>query len=124
MEKKRIMVIDDEEPVLLAVKKMLEETNKYEVLTLLDAKDVIEQVNKFRPDVLLLDILMPAVGGIEVCEKLDNDPVGKDVPIIVLSALKRTADKLKKYKSKVVDYFIKPVDKNELIAKIEKALLS
>ena len=120
MGKKKVMVIDDEEGVLMAVKMNLED--KYEVLTLLDARDIISQVNKFRPDLVLLDILMPAIGGIEVCEMLNSDCVGKNIPIIALSALEKTAIKLKKYKAGVVDYFIKPIDKNELIAKIEKAL--
>ena len=120
MEKKKVMVIDDEEGVLLAVKKNLED--KYEVSTLLDARKVISQVDKFNPDVILLDILMPAIGGIEVCEMLNKDPIGKNIPIIALSALEKTAVKLKEYKPMVVDYFIKPVDRNELIAKIEKVL--
>ena len=120
MEKKKVMVIDDEEGVLLAVKKNLED--KYEVSTLLDARKVISQVDKFNPDVILLDILMPAIGGIEVCEMLNKDPIGKNIPIIALSALEKTAVKLKEYKPMVVDYIIKPVDRNELIAKIEKVL--
>ena len=120
MEKKKVMVIDDEEGILIAVKMNLKE--KYEVLTLLDARDIISQVNRFKPDVILLDILMPAIGGIEVCEMLNNDPVGKNIPIIALSALEKTAVKLKECKAGVVDYFIKPIDKNKLIAKIENAL--
>ena len=120
MEKKKILVIDDEEGVLLAVKKNLED--RYEVSTLLDAREVISQVNKLKPDLILLDILMPAIGGIEVCEMLSKDPIGKNIPIIVLSALEKTAAKLKEYKAGVVDYFIKPVDRNELITKIEKVL--
>ena len=120
MQKKKVMVIDDEQGVLLAVKKNLED--RYKVSTLLDAREVISQVGKFKPDVILLDILMPAIGGIEVCEMLNKDPIGKNIPIIALSALEKTAVKLKEYKPMVVDYFIKPVDKNELVAKIGKVL--
>ena len=120
MQKKKVMVIDDEQGVLLAVKKNLED--RYKVSTLLDAREVISQVGKFKPDLILLDILMPAIGGIEVCEMLSKDPIGKNIPIIVLSALEKTAAKLKEYKAGVVDYFIKPVDRNELITKIEKVL--
>ena len=120
MSKKRVMVIDDEESVLMAVKMNLKD--KYEVLTLLDARDVVSQVNRHRPDLILLDILMPAMGGIEVCEMLDGDSIGKNIPIIALTALEKTAVKLKECKKGVVDYCIKPIDKNGLISKIEKAL--
>ncbi|MFC1631135.1 PleD family two-component system response regulator [Candidatus Omnitrophota bacterium] len=120
MEKKKVMVIDDEDGVLLVVKKILED--KYEVLTLLNAIEVIAQVGKFKPDVILLDILMPAIAGIEVCQMLNKDPIGKNIPIIILSALERTAVKLKELKPMVVDYCIKPIDMYELIAMIEKVL--
>ncbi|MFC1631136.1 PleD family two-component system response regulator [Candidatus Omnitrophota bacterium] len=120
MEKKKVMVIDDEENALLLVKKILED--KYEVLTLSDATEVLAQVGKFKPDVILLDILMPAIGGIEVCQMLSEDPIGKNIPIIAFSALERTAVKLKQLKPMVLDYCIKPVGMHELIAKIEKVL--
>lgn len=119
-KRKKIMAIDDEESILMAVKMNLKD--KYEVLTLLDARDVISQVNRHKPDLILLDILMPAMGGIEVCEMLDGDSIGKNIPIIALTALEKTAVKLKECKRRVVDYCIKPIDKNGLIDKIEKAL--
>jgi PleD family two-component response regulator len=122
MEKKRVLVVDDDEGVLMAVKMELEGTKQYEIDTLSDPRNIIAQVNVFKPDIIILDILMPALGGIEVCEMLKEDPVSKDIPIIALSALKKTADNLKVFKPGVVDYCIKPMDKNELISKIEKAL--
>ncbi|MBU1852425.1 MAG: response regulator [Candidatus Omnitrophica bacterium] len=122
MEKKKIMVVDDEVDFLKIVKLNLEETGKYEILALSSAKDIISHVNNFRPDLILLDIVMPVVGGIDACEMLNKDLLGKTIPIIIISALDKSRDKLKAYKKGVVDYIVKPIEKESLIIKIEKAL--
>lgn len=122
MEKKRVIIIDDEEDFLKIIKVNLEKTGKYEVMTLSNAKDIIAQIRTFNPDVILLDILMPKIDGVETCRMLNEDPVGKGVPIIVLSALDTDKDRLMMYKLGVIDFLTKPIEKNDLIAKIEKAL--
>lgn len=122
MAKKKVLVIDDEEDYLRITKLNLEETNNYEVMTLSSAKNVISSLYSFKPDIVLLDMLMPVVGGVEVCEMLNNDELGARIPIIIVSALEKNVDKLKVQKKGVTDYIVKPVGKNELIAKIEKAL--
>ena len=122
MDKKRVLVIDDEEDYLKITKLNLEETNNYEVITLPSAKDIISCIHSFRPDIILLDMLMSAVGGVEACEMLNADQFGSRIPIIIVSALDKNADRLKAYKVGVVDYISKPAGKDILIAKIEKAL--
>jgi len=121
MEKTRVMIVDDEEDFIKITKLNLEATGQYEVLALPTAKDIISQVHIFKPDVILLDMLMPAIGGIEACEMLNNDSIGKGIPIIIVSALVKPQDKVKVYKLGVVDYVEKPIEKDQLIAKIEKA---
>ncbi|OGW75568.1 MAG: hypothetical protein A2Z72_01465 [Omnitrophica bacterium RBG_13_46_9] len=122
MKKNKIMIIDDEPDFLLIVKLNLEKTGNYEILTLSDAREIIAQLHSFKPDVILLDLLMPQIGGIEACEMINKDSLGRNIPIIILSALEKKSDKLMAYKAGIVDYVIKPVEINELIAKIEKAL--
>ncbi|MFH1189754.1 MAG: response regulator [Candidatus Omnitrophota bacterium] len=119
---KKILVVDDEESFLMLVKLNLEKTGKYEVSTVSSAKDIVSKVNMFKPDIILLDIIMPGIRGIDACEMLNKDPVGARVPIIILSALDTDYDRLKAYKVGVVDYLAKPVDTAELIRRIEKAL--
>jgi len=116
------MIVDDEVDFLKIVKINLEDTCKYEVETVSDAAGIIERVKLFNPDIILLDILMPKVGGIEVCKMLNEDYAGRRVPIIVLSALDTDKDKLMMYNLGVVDFLVKPVEKDELISRIEKAL--
>ncbi len=122
MEKKKVLVVDDEENFLKVTKLNLEETGQYEVMVLPNAKDIMQKVNNFMPDIILLDFLMPAVGGIDACEMLNNDPIGKNIPIIIVSALDKYTDRLKAYKAGVVDYLVKPVEAKTLVEKIEKAL--
>lgn len=122
MGKKRIMVVDDEKDFLKMVELNLEQTGKYDVLTLSSAKDILFQVSSFRPDVILLDILMPGVGGIDACEMLNNDSIGRNIPIIIISALEKDKNQLRAYKVGVVDYIVKPVGTDNVIDKIEKVL--
>jgi CheY-like chemotaxis protein len=119
---KKILVVDDEESFLKLVKLNLTNTGKYEVLTLSGAKDIVAQVNAFKPDIILLDIIMPGVRGIDACEMLNKDPVGARIPIIILSALDTDYDRLRAYKVGVVDYLAKPIDTADLIRRIDKAL--
>ena len=65
---------------------------------------------------------MPGIGGIEVCQMLNNDPLGITIPIIVISALDKNVDKIKAYKLGVVDYLTKPFEANALLYAVEKAV--
>ncbi len=120
MPNKKILVVDDEVDFTRLLKSNLEETGKYEVLALPNANDIISQVHAFKPDVILLDILMPGAKGIEVCEILNKDVIGKTIPIIIISALAKNADKYKAYRVGVVDYMEKPIEIERLIVKIDK----
>jgi len=122
MDIKKILIIDDEEDFCRITKLNLEKTEKYRVLTLTGAKNLIRNLHEFRPDVILLDILMPSVGGFEACEMLNDDPVGRTTPIIIISALDKPSDKLRAFKLGVVDYLSKPVSKAVIISTIEKAI--
>ena len=120
--KKKILIIDDETDTVALMKMHLERGDAYEVRALTSAKDIIAQVHEFAPDVILLDLLMQGLGGIEACQMLDCDPIGMGVPIIVISGLIKDADKLKAYKCGVVDYIVKPIDWDVLIKSIEKSI--
>lgn len=122
MEKKKILVIDDEEQIANLLKLRLESAGEYEVKVLFEATDIIRQVRAFKPDVILLDLLMPDIGGLEACRRLNEDPVTYAIPIIVISALSKDIDKLKAYKLGIIDYIVKPFDAKLLFMAIEKAV--
>jgi DNA-binding response OmpR family regulator len=122
MKKRKVLIVDDEQDFLKIAKINLEDTDKYEVQTMPDAREIISKIKSFNPDVILLDILMPKMDGVEVCKMLNQDPVGSRIPIITLTALDTDKDKLMMYKLGVVDFLVKPIEKDELVAKIERAL--
>lgn len=119
MEKNKIMIIDDENGAVDLLKHRLE-CEGYQVLALSDARGVISELHNFAPDLIILDLLMPEYGGLDVCEMLNKDPVGLSTPIIVVSGLNKDVDKKKAYSLGIEEYFVKPVDMDVLLAAIKK----
>ncbi len=122
MEKKRLLIIDDDKKFLEMIKSVIKQKGIYEVATTTRAKDIIDNIHDFQPHLILLDLVMPEVGGIEACEMLNKDALGRTIPVIVISGLGKDSDKLKAYKEGIVDYVTKPIKFDELFSKIEKAL--
>jgi two-component system alkaline phosphatase synthesis response regulator PhoP len=122
LDKKRILVVDDDGDIVQFFKRLLERGGSYEVLGITDSRDVIAQLHAFRPDVIVLDLLMPHVGGLEVCQELNDDPIGQVTPVIITSALWKDTDKFKAFKLGITCYLVKPIDKDMLVAAIENVL--
>lgn len=122
--KKKIMIIDDEEDFALLLKLRLESAAGYEVMAISQVKDVINRIHAFKPDVILLDLLMPGIGGLDICDMLNLDSIGSTIPVIVVSGLDKNEDKIKAFKFGITDYFVKPIEDAKLIGAIEKAIRS
>ncbi|MDD5465560.1 MAG: response regulator [Candidatus Omnitrophica bacterium] len=119
--KKRIFVVDDQEEVLSLLKDYLTGAG-FEVVVCKEPKDVLTSINSFKPDLILLDLLMPELGGFEVCEILNNDPQTQGIPIIIISGLGDSVDIKKACKLGVVGYLVKPFSLAALSKEISKAL--
>ncbi|MFA5431042.1 MAG: response regulator [Candidatus Omnitrophota bacterium] len=119
MAKHRVMIIDDEINAVDLLKHRLE-SEGYQVLALLNAKEIISEAHRFLPDIIILDLLMPELGGLDACEMLNKDPVGQSTPIIVVSGLNKDIDKKKAYVMGIQEYFVKPVDIEALLQAIRK----
>src|SRR3990172_3772761 len=86
-EKRKILVVDDDKIIVETIVQALEEDEYgYEMISASDGFEAGIQVSHFKPDLLILDIMMPDINGYEVCRKIKSDPASKDVKIIVLSA--------------------------------------
>lgn len=86
MEKKKILIIDDEVDITAMFKLMVEKTGKYEVLTETRGDQAFSTVKQFKPDLVLLDIMMPKVDGGEVANQMKADEETKDIPIVFVTA--------------------------------------
>lgn len=112
-----ILIIDDNSINLRVAVDYLEESG----LTILVAKDGergIEQAQKARPHLIVLDIVMPGIDGFETCRRLKKEAETKHIPIIFLTALSDTEDKVKGFQYGAVDFVTKPIQREELLARI------
>lgn len=118
---KKILVVDDEKDYVRVIKQTL--TNEgYEVITAFNGKEAIEKVRNEAPNLMILDINMPGIGGYEVCKKLREDPLYKRLPIIMLTVRKDIEDQVKGMKLGSDEYMIKPFDPEELLLRVKNIL--
>lgn len=120
-DKKRIIIVDDDKTVLESLEKLLV-LSGFETVSTYDPREAVSKIKAFKPNIILLDLLMPHLGGLEICEILNADKDTRGIPIIVLSALDKEADIKKAYYLGVVDYITKPYDFQDLLHKINKAV--
>ncbi|MBI5184369.1 MAG: response regulator [Nitrospinae bacterium] len=123
MAKKKIMVVDDDPDMIYTVKHGLEHlTSDYEFLEVGSGSDCIKLLEKGeKPDLILLDIMMPGMNGWEVATKLKSNPLWKKIPFVFLTA--KTDDMSKGMGSLASeDYICKPFDISELKKRIEKII--
>jgi len=122
-EKKKIAVIDDEETLCGLIKLNLESTGRFEVMTASDPREGIKMVRSFRPDMILLDLMMPYMEGSEVAEKFMEFPETKDIPIVFLTALaERSRVEANAGNIAGREFLAKPITTSELVRKIDMVL--
>jgi len=120
--KKKVMIVDDEESLVELVKAILEEEG-YEVITAMDGKECLEKLKKVKPDLILLDMMMPGMSGREVCEKIRKNPDTKNLKVAFLTVARFSEvgkDILKKLN--VLDYITKPFDNRDLVRRVKKLI--
>jgi CheY-like chemotaxis protein len=116
---KKILVVDDEEEFLALIKSALE-IRGFEVMTANNAIVAGMELASNVLDVILMDIKMPGIDGFQACEAIKRNPLTRDIPIIIVSALSHESDMKKARKIGVAGYFVKPVDLEGLIGKINE----
>ncbi|MBI2180479.1 MAG: response regulator transcription factor [Deltaproteobacteria bacterium] len=121
MDKKKILVIDDDQDLALGLKVRLR-ANKYTTVFAADAVSAISQAVKENPDLILLDLGLPAGDGFVVMERLDNIESLSSVPVIVMSARDPPRHRDRALGAGAKAYIQKPVDNDELLATIGKVL--
>ncbi len=119
---KKILIIDDEEDFCFFVKKNLEAISNYEIIVANKGKKGIQIARKEKPDLILLDIMMPGIDGFEVLKRLKANEKAQDISVIMLTAKDEDESKIKASGLYCEDYLVKPVEKLVLRAKIQKVL--
>lgn len=117
----KILVVDDLlENLRLLASLLIEEG--YEVRRAPDGAMALSNIPRFQPDLVLLDIMMPDLDGYEVCTQIKANPNSQDIPVIFLSALDLTFDKIKAFEVGGADYIIKPFHPAEVLARVKNQL--
>ncbi len=121
MSKGRILIIEDDKDIVEMLVFNLREAG-YETVSAFDGKDGITLARAERPNLIILDIMLPVIDGFEVCRLLKSDPNISQIPIIILSAKSQETDKIIGLELGADDYVTKPFSPRELIARIRAIL--
>lgn len=121
MEKEKILIVDNEENVRRLLYSML--CNKYIVLEASDGEEAIDVVRSQRPDLVLMDIMMPKMDGYTACNKIKKDPVSKATPVVMLTAVGYELNKKLAKKVGADGYITKPFASQELLETITRILI-
>jgi CheY-like chemotaxis protein len=116
----KVLIVDDERLIRDAFGDLLKDT--YIILKATSGEEAIRVTLAESPDILLLDLRMPGIDGYQVCQRLKSDPSTSHIPILVVTALTETTDKVKGLLHGADDYLIKPVDAEDLTEKVRQIL--
>lgn len=116
---RKLLIVDDEEGVRSLVRMTLQ-SESYEILEASDGTRALELAREHRPELILLDIAMPGVSGLEVCEELKRDPETSGVTVVMLTARAQEVDRGRGEEAGADDYFTKPFSPMALLEKVEQ----
>jgi two-component system, cell cycle response regulator len=119
--KGKILIVDDE-PLNVKLMKANLLSGRYQTISAFSGEEALEKVESDSPDLILLDIMMPGMNGYEVTERLKNNPATRDIPIILITALDGSDNKIKGLESGADEFLNKPVNMAELLARVKSLL--
>ncbi len=116
------LLIVDDVPTNLKVLAAYLQNHHFKVRIAQDGEDALEQVSYAHPDLILMDVMMPKLDGFETCRCLRENPLTRDIPVIFMSALSETFDKVAGFEAGGVDYITKPFQYEEVLARVNTHL--
>ena len=121
MTRKKILIVDDSSTVLL-MERMILAKDQYDVVTAKDAQEGVEKALSERPDLILLDVVMPRMDGFAACRKLRERDETRSIPVIMVTTRGELASVESGYENGCSDYVTKPINGLELLAKVRSCL--
>lgn len=118
---KKILLVDDEEGYLAVLKEALE-VRGFDIVTAKSAIEAGLELASKKPDMILMDIKMPGIDGLQACSSIKKNTATSGIPVIVISAISDEHTIKEAYKIGVADYFIKPIDIEKLVKSIKQIL--
>ena len=121
MTRKKILLVDDSATVLM-LEKMLLARQQYDIVTARDGSEGVEQARVHRPDLILMDVVMPGMDGFEALRRIRADETLKGVPVIMVTTRGEPVSMETGYAAGCSDYVTKPIDGMELLTKVKNHL--
>ena len=118
---KKVMIVDDEPNIVLSVEFLMKRAG-HEVVTAGDGEEALRVLAETKPDLMILDVMMPNKNGFEVCADVRANPETADLPILMLSAKGREAEREKGLSLGANAYITKPFSTHELVARVDELL--
>lgn len=116
-----VMIVDDTPGNLALLSDTLSDAG-YRVLVAIDGLSALEQITYLKPDIILLDVMMPGINGYETCNRLKSEPETANIPVLFMTALSELDDLLRGFGEGAVDYLVKPIRPPEVLARVEVQL--
>lgn len=120
-EKKKLLVADDEPQIRLLLKELLSDHFEMEVVS--NGKDAIQVARTFRPDAILMDIMMPDLDGVSTVQKLRLDDHTRHIPVLMLTAANTSQERIRAFNFGADDFISKPFELEELVSRIQSKLI-
>lgn len=117
-----ILIIEDNPATVSVLYNLLNEAG-FEVLVALDGDNAMKSAEEGRPDIILLDVMLCGMDGFEICRRLKTSEATRDIPVLFMTALTRTVDKVKGFELGAVDYITKPFEPEEVLARLKTHLM-
>lgn len=121
MDRKKVLLVEDEKDMAYAIKMKLEQ-NQFQVLTAEDGQAALDTARREKPDLILLEVIIPKMHGLKVCRLLKFDDKYKHIPIIIMTVKKQSFDEKLGYEAGADLFLTKPVDPGVLLKEISELL--
>jgi PleD family two-component response regulator len=119
----RVLIADDNPQGVELLEAYLGEAD-FEIQTAADGEETLRKVRDWRPDLILLDVMMPRISGFEVCKRLRAAPETRDIAVLMITALDQPSDIDRAVEAGTDDFLTKPINKAELLLRVRSALKS
>src|SRR3954469_7493832 len=119
---KRVLIVDDEESMRLLLRRVLQSNPALEVTLASGAAEALKLIAEHRYDLILLDLLMPGAGGIEVLTRIRNGSINRKTPVVIVSVMAAAPTRIAGQSLGVSDYLVKPIDREAVLAAVNSAI--
>lgn len=119
--RKKVLIVDDQGTIITTLKFQVNHAG-YDMITATNGEEALTVTARQKPDLVMLDVMMPALNGFEVCRRLKNDPATASIPVFIVTSLHSDADSDAARNSGANEFLVKPLKTDDLVKRLRKYL--